>query len=72
MWHGTTLYFMSDRGANMRQNIWALDTATNAVRQVTDFRDYDITFPAIGPNDIVFQAAAASICSIWPPRRRTK
>ena len=29
---------------------------TNAVRQVTDFRDYDITFPAIGPNDIVFQA----------------
>ena len=56
MWHGTTLYFLSDRGANMRQNIWALDTTTNAVRQVTDFRDYDITFPAIGPNDIVFQA----------------
>jgi tricorn protease len=56
MWHGTTLYFLSDRGANMRQNIWALDTSTNAVRQVTDFGDYDITFPAIGPNDIVFQA----------------
>ncbi len=56
MWHGTTLYFLSDRGAQMRQNIWALDTATNAVRQVTDFHDYDITFPAIGPGDIVFQA----------------
>jgi len=56
MWHGATLYFMSDRGANMRQNIWAIDTGTNAVRQVTDFRDYDITFPAIGPDDIVFQA----------------
>ena len=23
---------------------------------MTDFRDFDITFPALGPNDIVFQA----------------
>ena len=30
--------------------------ATGAVRQVTDFRDVDIAFPALGPNDIVFQA----------------
>jgi tricorn protease len=56
MWHGDTIYFMSDRGANQRQNIWAYSQKTGAVRQVTDFRDYDITFPAIGPSDIVFQA----------------
>jgi tricorn protease len=56
MWHGTTLYFLSDRGPAKRSNIWALDTATGDVRQITAFTDFDITFPAIGPADIVFQA----------------
>ena len=28
MWHGETLYFLSDRGPALRSNIWALDTAT--------------------------------------------
>jgi tricorn protease len=55
MWHGSTLYFLSDRGANQRNNIWALDTRNNQVRQVTDFTEYDVRFPAIGPNDIVFE-----------------
>src|SRR4051812_44597505 len=36
MWHGGTMYFMSDRGADQRQNIWAWNEATGAVRQVTD------------------------------------
>ena len=56
MWHGGTMYFMSDRGADQRQNLWAWTEATGAVRQVTDFKDFDITFPSIGPDDIVFQA----------------
>jgi len=56
MMHGSTLYFMSDRGANKRQNIWAMDRASGATRQVTDFADFDITFPAMGPEEIVFEA----------------
>jgi tricorn protease len=56
MWHGDTMYFLSDRGAAQRQNLHALDLKTGAVRQVTDLRDHDITFPAIGPHDIVYQA----------------
>jgi tricorn protease len=56
MWHGSTLYFLSDRGPALRSNIWALDTNTGEMRQVTHFTDFDITFPAIGPSDIVFQA----------------
>ena len=31
MWHGNTLYFMSDRGENERNNIWAYDIATGQV-----------------------------------------
>jgi tricorn protease len=56
MWHGDTLYFLSDRGANQRANIWARNQATGALRQVTQFTDFDVTFPAIGPADIVFEA----------------
>lgn len=56
MWHGDTLYFLSDRGPAMRSNIWAVNPATGDLRQVTTFTDFDITFPAIGPSDMVFQA----------------
>jgi tricorn protease len=56
MWHGNTIYFMSDRGANERNNIWAYDVVSSRTRQVTDFGDFDLTFPSLGPDGIVFQA----------------
>jgi tricorn protease len=56
MWHGDTIYFVSDRGGNERNNIWAFDVKTNAARQVTAFNEFDITFPSLGPDGIVFQA----------------
>ena len=56
MWHGQTLYFLSDRGTNQRQNIWKYELASGKLQQVTNFEDVDITFPAIGPSDIVFEA----------------
>jgi tricorn protease len=56
MWHGDRIYFLSDRDAAERNNIWALDVKTGQARQVTTFTDFDITFPSIGPDAIVFQA----------------
>jgi tricorn protease len=56
MWFGDTIYFLSDRGPAERANIWRLDSKTGAARQVTTFTDVDVTFPAAGPSDIVFQA----------------
>jgi len=56
MWHGDTLYFLSDRDANKRGNIWALNVDTGAKRQVTHFEEYDVRFPSIGPSDIVFES----------------
>ncbi len=55
MWHASTLYFLSDRGANERANIWAYDISTKQTRQITNFKDFDIHFPSIGPDDIVFE-----------------
>ncbi len=57
MWYGKTLYFLSDRGPALRANLWALESATGELRQVTHFSKYDVHFPAIGPSDIVFEAA---------------
>jgi tricorn protease len=56
MWHGNTIYFLSDRGANERNNIWAYDVTGGKVRQVTELDDFDITFPSLGPDGIVYQA----------------
>ena len=55
MWHGETLYFLSDRDESMRSNLFAYEVASRAVRQVTTFADFDVRFPAIGPTDIVFE-----------------
>jgi tricorn protease len=56
MWHGKTLYFLSDRGPNQRHNIWAIDLESEEARQITNFEDFDIHFPALGPSEIVFEA----------------
>jgi tricorn protease len=58
MWHGSTLYFLSDRDAHKRYNIWALDTESGATRQVTKFEEMDIAFPSIGPEEIVFSVGS--------------
>ncbi len=55
MWHGSTLYFLTDRGANTRFNIWALDTRSGKMHQVTMFSEYDVHFPSAGPSEIVFE-----------------
>jgi tricorn protease len=56
MWHGNTIYFISDRDATERNNIWAYDVKAGTMKQVTQFRDFDITFPSMGADNIVFQA----------------
>lgn len=56
MWHGSTLYFLSDRGPEKRYNIWAYDLDRKSMRQVTKLSEVDIHFPAIGPEEIVYEA----------------
>ncbi len=55
MWFNDKIYFLSDRGTNERANIWSYDTKTKQTKQITDFNDYDIHFPSMGPSDIVFE-----------------
>ncbi len=55
MWHGKYIYFLSDRGNMQRQNIWKYDKRSKKAVQVTKFKNFDVTFPAKGPQDIVFE-----------------
>lgn len=56
MWHEQSIYFLSDRGADMRMNLWKYDTQKKNFEQLTKFTDYDVHFPSQGPDDIVFEA----------------
>ena len=60
MWHGDTLYFLSDQGDSHRLNIFKCDPATGKRTQLTSFTDEDVRWPSVGPDDatsgeIVFQ-----------------
>jgi tricorn protease len=56
MWSGNSIYFLSDRGTELRMNLWRYDLTTKKYEQVTRFTDYDVHFPSLGPDDIVFEA----------------
>jgi len=56
MWHNNSIYFLSDRGPEVRMNLWRYDIGTKQFSQVTNFKDYDAHFPSLGPDDIVFEA----------------
>jgi len=57
MWHGATLYVLTDRDEARRNNLWAFDTKTGAWRAVTSFTEHDVRFPSAGPADLVFENA---------------
>jgi tricorn protease len=56
MWTGDKIYYMSDRGAEQRNNIWMYDIKTKSTTQVTNYADFDIHFPSLGPSEIVYEA----------------
>ena len=56
MWNGDAIYYMSDNGPNKRNNIWKHDLASKINTQLTNFKDFDITFPENSSSDIVFEA----------------
>ncbi|MFL5809672.1 MAG: PDZ domain-containing protein [Flavisolibacter sp.] len=56
MWNGNSIYFLSDRGSELRMNLWRYDLGTKKYQQLTNYTDYDVHFPSIGPDDIVYEA----------------
>src|SRR5438477_1357128 len=56
MWgRDNKVYFISDRDGRM--NLFSTDLGTKETRQLTTFKDFDIKFPSIGKDSIVFEQA---------------
>ncbi len=55
MWHGDTIYFDSDQGPERRMNLFAYSVKTKQIRQLTHFREFDVNWPSLGPDSIVFE-----------------
>jgi tricorn protease len=56
MWHGDTLYYLSDAGPERRMNVWSYRGGVR--RQVTQLDQFDIRYSSIGGDAIVFQYGA--------------
>jgi tricorn protease len=53
MWHGDNIYFLSDRDRTM--NLFVYNSGTRQTRKLTNYTDYDIKFPSLGPNSIIYE-----------------
>jgi len=49
MWHGETVYYVSDQGAEGRLNIWSYNIRSGQRRQITYFKEFDVKWPSMGP-----------------------
>lgn len=57
MWHGNAVYYISDKGPEKRYNVWKYEIGTKQHTQLTHFDEFDVHFPAMGPSEMVFEAA---------------
>ncbi len=55
MWIGNTIYFLSDR--NFTVNLFAYNTGTKQLKQLTHHDDFDIMSASAGPDGIVYEQA---------------
>ncbi len=53
MWHGEKIYFLSDRDRTM--NLFVYDLSTKATTKITNYTNYDIKFPSLGNESIIFE-----------------
>jgi tricorn protease len=55
MWKGNKVYFVSDRDESFRLNLYSHDLGTKQTKKLTSFTEFDIKFPSLGDNAIVFE-----------------
>jgi len=53
MWHGNSIYFISDRDGIM--NLYSYDLASKQTKKLTDYQEFDVKWPSLGPDAIVFE-----------------
>ncbi|MGQ1783743.1 MULTISPECIES: S41 family peptidase [unclassified Saccharicrinis] len=54
-WIDKKVYFLSDRDANMRLNIWEYNPATKAKTQITKHKNFDISFLSGSKTELIYE-----------------
>ena len=67
MWHGNTIYFTSDRGPEHRLNLYSYDVGSKQVEQLTKFDEFDVMWPSLGPDAIIFENGGYLYTLIYRP-----
>ncbi len=57
MWHENAIYFTSDRSADHHLNLYSYDLGSKQVEELTHFSDWDVMWPSLGPDSIIFENA---------------
>lgn len=55
MWHGSGIYFISDQDEPYRFNLYRYDTGTKETKKLTNYTEFDIKFPSLGNDAIVYE-----------------
>ena len=55
MWKDDGIFFLSDRDGDKRMNLLVYDTKSKETRQLTNFTEFDVKFPSLGKDAIVFE-----------------
>lgn len=55
MWHGSAIYFISDRDENKKMNLYSYDLTSKETKKLTSFTEYDVKFPSLGDKAIAFE-----------------
>ncbi|MGC1483045.1 MAG: PDZ domain-containing protein [Candidatus Acidiferrum sp.] len=53
MWHGNSIFFISDRDGIM--NLYSYDLSSKQTKKLTDYAEFDIKWPSLGPDAIVYE-----------------
>ena len=55
MWHKENIYFVSDRDELKKLNLYVYNLTNKSTRKLTSFTEFDVKFPSLGDNAIVFE-----------------
>jgi C-terminal processing protease CtpA/Prc len=53
MWHGDSIYFLSDREGTM--NLYCYALASKKTTRLTDYTEWDVKEPSAGPDSVIFE-----------------
>ncbi|MDD5718640.1 MAG: S41 family peptidase [Candidatus Krumholzibacteria bacterium] len=68
MWHAGRIYFLSDEGGTA--NLWCCEADGSGRTQLTDLKDWDARWPAMGPAGTIVFTAGADLHVFEPETRR--